>query len=437
MSLHPAIASIRAAPGFVRTGRLLKIMPTWLEADGPGVPVGTLCRIEATERDDDIFAEVVRVDAETVALAPYGDIKRLNIGARVVATVDKAQLPVGMSFLGRAIDALGSPIDGGVSIRPDVFVDLDPDPPAALDRETPDEILETGIRAIDGLLTLGKGQRIGIFAASGVGKTSLVGQLIRQVDADICIACLVGERGREVEAIWSRDFNDDVRARSVLVAATSDQAAALRVRAVRQSVALAAYWRDQGLSVFLVLDSVTRFAMALREMGLAAGEPPTVRAYTPSVFATIPRIVEQFGALKSGGSISAAMTILSETDDIDDPLSELMKSLLDGHLILSRTLAERGHFPAIDPLKSISRAPPSLRSELHREHAQNAQQLLARFEGARTLIEAGLYNSGSAPDIDAAINAVPAINAFLQQSQDEAVDLEATLSRLSAAVGAS
>jgi flagellum-specific ATP synthase len=433
---HAAIALIRATEVMTRTGRLRTIMPTWLEADGPGVPVGTLCRIESIAEREAIMAEVVRVDNNGIALLPHGDVTSLSVGARVVAQSGKAQLPVGMSFLGRAVDALGQPIDGGKTIAPDAFVAVHPDPPAALDRETPDEILETGIRTIDGLLTLGKGQRVGIFAASGVGKTSLLSQLLRQVDADVCVACFVGERGREVEAIWSKELSGPARARSVVVAATSDQAAALRVRAVHQAVAFARHWRDQGLSVFFVLDSMTRFAMALREMGLAAGEPPTVRAYTPNVFATIPRIVEQFGALKSGGSISAIMTVLSETDDIDDPLCELMKSLLDGHLLLSRPLAESGHFPAIDPLRSVSRTAPTLRSSADRDRARRAQQLIARYESARPLIEAGLYTNGSAPDIDAAIAARPALDAFMQQPNDERVAFGKMRSQLSAALAA-
>jgi flagellum-specific ATP synthase len=436
MTDHAAIKLIRATSSMTLVGKLRTIMPTWLAAEGPSVSVGTLCRIEGIADRGEVIAEVVRVDRDGIALVPHGDVARLSIGARVVALSDNAQLPVGASFLGRAVDALGRPIDGGAAIVADAFVALNADPPAAMERATTDKILETGIRTIDGLLTLSKGQRVGIFAASGVGKTSLLSQLLRQVEADVCVACLVGERGREVEAIWSNELGGPARARSVVVAATSDQAAALRVRAVHQAVALARYWRDQGLSVFFVLDSVTRFAMALREMGLAAGEPPTVRAYTPNVFATIPRIVEQFGALKRGGSISAVMTVLSETDDIDDPLSELMKSLLDGHLLLSRPLAESGHFPAIDPLKSVSRNPPILRGETHRNLARKAQQLIARYESARPLIEAGLYTHGSAADIDAAIAARSALNAFMQQAQTEHMVLEATQSQLSAAVGA-
>lgn len=428
---HPALAVVRGAGGALRTGRLTRIMPTSLEADGPSVAVGTLCAVGASGRSGDVLlAEVISLGQRSVRLVPHGDVSSLAVGARVVALSGDPKLPVGDAFLGRAVDCAGKPIDGGGSIRSREFSAINPDPPTPLERSTPDRILKTGIRAIDGLLTLGEGQRIGIFSASGVGKTSLLSQLVRQVEADVCITCLVGERGREVESFWSGELGGTTRARSVLIAATSDQPAALRIRAVHQAVALARHFRDQGKHVFFVLDSVTRFAMALRELGLAAGEPPTIRAYTPSVFAIIPRMVEQFGALRTGGSISAVMTVLSETDDTDDPLSELMKSLLDGHLILSRTLAERGHFPAIDPLKSVSRNAPSLRSRDHRELGGAGLALLARYESARPLIESGLYVAGSNRGIDAAIAAEPPLTAFLRQELANSTTLDETIATL-------
>jgi flagellum-specific ATP synthase len=433
--IHPVIAKIRATEPVKRIGTIQRIMPTWLEADGPNVPVGTVCRIDRPAIKNDLLAEVIRVDQSGLALVPYSEVTGLSVGARIVATAGEARVPVGMGFLGRAVDALGNPIDGGDAITPDRFSKPNPDPPQPFERETTNDILTTGIRAIDGLLTMGRGQRVGIFAASGVGKTSLLSQMLRQVQADVCVTCLVGERGREVEAIWSRDLTANARKHSVLVAATSDQAAALRVRAVHQAIALACYWRDAGLSVFLVLDSVTRFAMALRELGLAAGEPPTVRAYTPSVFAIIPRVIEQCGALKSGGSITAAITVLSESDDVDDPLSELMKSLLDGHLLLSRTLAERGHFPAIDPLKSVSRNSGDLLDAAHRRAARKGLALMSRYESARSLIDAGLYSAGSNAEIDEAIARQPALDAYLQQELGERSSLPDTIEALTQAVG--
>lgn len=436
--LHPerAIQELKNIESVIFSGQLIRVMPTWIEADGPNVPVGTLCRIASSNSHGYIHAEVIRVDAGGIALVPFSNVRELSIGARVEATSAMAKLPVGFEFLGRAVNALGEPIDGGAAVVPSEYQSLDPDPPLPLERETSDEVLETGIRTIDGLLPLGRGQRIGIFAASGVGKTSLISQLLRQVDADVCICCLVGERGREVEAIWSNELAGDARKRSVLVAATSDQAAALRVRAVRQATALARFYRDAGLHVFFVVDSITRFAMALRELGLAAGEPPTVRAYTPSVFSVIPRLVEHAGALKSGGSISAAITILSENDDVEDPLSEMMKSLLDGHLILSRSMAERGQFPAISPLKSVSRNAHKLMSAAHKIAAQKSHALLATFDQSRTLIDAGLYTAGASEEIDRAILAQPHLDDFMRQDQYQASGIDATIGRLVAVVRA-
>lgn len=433
MQADRAIRRLQNLETVTLSGKVVRVMPTWIEADGPNVPVGTLCKIASANEAGFIHAEVIRIDATGIALVPFSNVRELSIGARVEATSAMAKLPVGFDFLGRAVDALANPIDGSEIIVPNEHQPLDPDPPTPLERETSGEILETGIRTIDGLLPLGRGQRIGIFAASGVGKTSLISQLLRQVDADVCICCLVGERGREVEAIWSNELAGDARKRSVLVAATSDQAAALRVRAVRQATALARFYRDAGLHVFLVIDSITRFAMALRELGLAAGEPPTVRAYTPSVFSIIPRLVEQAGALKSGGSISTAITILSENDDVEDPLSEMMKSLLDGHLILSRSMAERGLYPAINPLKSVSRNAQGLMSPRHKSAAQRGHALLATYEQSRTLIDAGLYVAGSNKDIDGAISSQPKLETFMLQDLDAASALDVTINGLVAA----
>lgn len=430
MTVASAIQRLREIDVAHYVGKVTRIMPGWLEADGPNLPVGALCRLLPVGSTDEILAEVLRVDGQGIAMAPLSSIHSLTVGDRVQAVTRRAQLPVGMAFLGRAIDALGNPIDDGGPIAASGKQHLNPDPPAPLDRSTPDELLVTGIRAIDGLHSLAKGQRIGVFAASGVGKTSLLSQLLRQVDADVCVCCLVGERGREVESIWSQELGGAARKRSIMVAATSDAPATLRVRAVHQSVGLARYFRDAGLHVLLVVDSMTRFAMALRELGLAAGEPPTVRGYTPNVFSVIPRIVEQAGAVRDGGSISAIMTVLSETDDVDDPLCELMKSLLDGHIILSRNLAERGHYPAIDPLKSISRNAHRVMSDTHSGAARKVLAMLECLERSRTMIDTGLYTTGSNPQIDAALAAEPQMEKFLRQLSDDCSDVERTVTFL-------
>ncbi|HEY5723961.1 MAG TPA: FliI/YscN family ATPase [Allosphingosinicella sp.] len=419
-----------------RTGRVRRILPTFIEADGPGVPLGTLCAIETGGADGAAaLAEVVAVKEESVILVPFEDGVATFPGARVAAGADPGTVPVGDSFLGRAVDALSRVIDGGDSIGPAPRRLLRGPLPGPLSRVSPRKTLETGIRAIDGLLTLGKGQRVGVFAASGVGKTSLMAQLARQVDADRCVICLVGERGREVESLWSDGLPAEAKARTTLVAATSDQSAAMRARACDYALALAEHWRSEGHHVLFFLDSVTRLAMALREIGLAAGEPPTVRAYTPSVFATVPKLVERCGALKSGGSITAVMTVLSETDDVDDPVSEMMKSLLDGHIILSRGLAEQGHFPAIDIPRSISRLSGSLMPEPQRTNAARALEMLSTYDSSKLLIEAGVYVRGSNSDIDASVDLRPALTGFLRQPSGERVAYRAGCDALAAVVG--
>lgn len=428
MTIHPMRQLLRAADPVLRTGRVRKILSTFIEADGPAVPLGALCDVEARSAQGDVsfLAEVVRIDRDSITLTPLEDGASTYAGAWVRARDAGSGEPVGPGFLGRVVDALGRPLDGGAAIRRRQYAPLMGQPISPLQRSSPPEILETGIRAIDGLLTLGKGQRVGIFAASGVGKTSLMSQIARQAQADITIFCLVGERGREVEALWSRGLDAKARARTTLVAATSDHSAALRVRACHYALALAEYWRAQGRHVLLFLDSVTRLAMAMREIGLAAGEPPTVRAYTPGVFAAIPRLVERAGAIKTGGAITAIMTVLSESDEADDPVCEMMKSLLDGHILLSRELAERGHFPAIDIPRSISRQAESLVRPAYRKTMFQVVEWLSLLESSRTLIDAGLYVKGSNAALDRALASQPQLTEFLRQGREERSAVPAT-----------
>jgi flagellum-specific ATP synthase len=428
---HRYIDGLDTLDTVARLGSLKRIFPTRLEADGPNVALGSLCEIgERGGRRPPVIAEVVKVDVDHIALVPFGDASTLAAGMPVRALAEDASVPVGDAFLGRAVDALGRPIDGEGPLRAPRSALLLPALPEPLERTSPREALRTGIRAIDGLLTFGVGQRLGIFAASGVGKTSLISQLARQVTADCTILCLVGERGREVEQFWTAELPEAVRRRTILVAATSDKPAALRVRAAYQALALAHDMRARGKHVLLILDSATRLAMAMRETGLAAGEPPTVRAYPPSVFAALPRMVEQCGALKAGGAITALFTVLSENDEVDDPIAEVMKSLLDGHVVLSRTLAERGHFPAIDVSRSVSRNSHKLVSAEHLAKVRSVFTLLADYEASRTLIESGLYAAGASQALDAAIAARPEIDAFLVQGQEEQAGFEAMLGAL-------
>jgi len=423
MTEHPFLTDIAELDLALPYGEVRRVMPGRIEASGPMATVGDLCRIGGQ------LAEVAAVDVDTLVLVPVEDGAPIAIGTRVEpVTGDGDGVGVGVGYGGRAIDALGRPIDGGGAIRPDQRVGLRGTAPGPLDRVAPTALLETGVRAIDGLLTLGQGQRIGVFAASGVGKTSLIEQIVAQTAATRRIVCLVGERGREVSGFWQA-----LSARgeaATLVAATSDESAAMRARAVSTALCLAEHWRDQGEHVLLVVDSITRLAMALREIGLAAGEPPTVRAYTPNVFAALPRIVERCGAVRGGGSITAILTVLSETDEIDDPIVETMKALLDGHILLSRTLADRGHFPAIDPIRSISRQAARLMTPAHAQAARTVTAHLATYDEARVMIDSGLYQAGANPAIDAAIAARDGINAFLRQEQAVAVPFAETLRHL-------
>jgi flagellum-specific ATP synthase len=405
-----------------------------IRASGPSAAPGSLCIVESGG-DRGLICEVVAVDEGGIALMPLEPVEDVQPGAKVALWSRANRVSVGDGFGGRVIDALGSPLDGKGPILRDAEAPVTGDVPSPLDRAGATAPLATGLRAIDALLPLSVGQRVGIFAASGVGKTSLVEQLASQVQADRCVLCLVGERGREVEAMarFIRQRSD--RSRFTLVSATSDESAAMRSRAVDYALSLAEHWRRQREHVLLIVDSVTRFAMALREVGLAAGAPPTVRAYTPNVFAALPRLVERCGALKSGGAITAVMTVLSETDDIDDPIVELMKSLLDGHIILSRSLAEQGHYPAIEVIRSISRGADRLVGAERAAQMQRATSLLAIYEEARIMIESGVYKSGSNPAVDNAMKAREPLLAFLRQQRDEASSLEETGRKLVAAIG--
>lgn len=431
---HPAIAALRNFDPVAQFGRITRIMPTFLEADGPGVPIGSLCSI-GTDMPGRLFAEVTRAERGRVTLAPYQPAASIRIGDPVHAVNADATLAVGNPHLGRVIDPLGRPLDGGPAIAaferwPLAGVETPP-----LDRVSPTVALETGIRALDAMLTLGIGQRVGIFAGSGVGKTTLLAALARHVEADVCVLCLVGERGREAEEFWQRSLSEATRARSMMIVATSDQPAILRARSVLASLAHAECFRAQGKHVLLLLDSVTRYGLALREIGLAAGEPPTVRAYTPSVFAALPKIVERCGAVRGSGAITALMTVLAETDEIDDPMAETMRALLDGHIVLSRTLAEQGHFPAIEVTRSVSRVMSHVTSNAERSLASQALAGLSLYEASRAMIEAGLYVSGSHATLDDALRVRDDLIAFLRQDVDVATRRDAALATLANLLG--
>lgn len=427
-SLSPERRRLAEFEPFPVVGRVCAVHSGEIEADGPDVSVGMQCAILPGQREGvPVRALVAAVSDTRVKLVPFEPVGNVKIAdpVQVIAAADG--LAVGEQFAGRAIDALARPIDGEPNPR---STKLTLGSTLPLERISPKTVFSTGVRAIDGLLTLGRGQRIGVIAPAGVGKTRLVHQILEQAEFDQAVVCLIGERGREVEGLWRQLETIDLDHKCTLVAATSDESAPMRARAVDQALALAQYWRDQGKNVLLVLDSVTRLAMALREIGLIAGEPPTARAYTPNVFRELPRIVEGCGALRSGGSITAIMTILSESEESDDPLVEIMKSLLDGHIVLSRSLAQAAHFPAIDVGRSISRLFDDLTDAQHRTAAQHARGWLARYEESRVLIASGLYKSGADRKLDVAIAVRDELNRFLRQDYAEASAADKTRSEL-------
>jgi flagellum-specific ATP synthase len=431
MNAHPFVLAIKQLSPAQRVGHVRAVASAHLEAEGPFVSVGDMCEIEAA--NGSILAEVAAVGEQRIVLVPLDQNSRLSPCARVVARAERARAGVGDAFSGRAINALGEAMDGGDDILPNGFLPLQGEVLAPIERAAATRVVETGIRAIDGLLTLGEGQRVGLFAAAGVGKTTLLSELARNVAADRCVVCLVGERGREVESLWRSLSSRPDAKRYTCVAATSDQSAPMRVRAAFQAIALAEYWRARGEHVLLVFDSITRFAMAQREIGLAAGAPPTLRAYTPNVFAALPRLVERCGARVAGGAITAIMTVLAETDDVDDPIAEVMKSLLDGHIILSRALADQGHYPAIDILRSVSRLAHEIITPEHAAAAGRASAQLAVYDDARVMIESGLHRTGANPRLDRAIATREPLMAFLRQEGAARVPLSETVAALSRA----
>lgn len=431
---HPIVTALRHFDPVVQLGHVTRIMPTFIEADGPSASIGALCAL-GNDTVRPLYAEVTRAERGRITLAPYQPMTSIRVGDIVRAVNADATLPVGPSHLGRVIDALGRPLDEAPPITaPDRWPLAGVETPP-LDRVSPTKPLETGVRAIDTMLTLGIGQRIGIFAGSGVGKTTLLSGLARHIAADVCVLCLVGERGREAEEFWKRSLSDETRARSMMVVATSDQPAILRARCVQAALAHAEYFRAQGKHVLLLLDSVTRYGLALREIGLAAGEPPTVRAYTPSVFAALPKVVERCGALRGSGAITAVMTVLAETDEIDDPMAETMRALLDGHIVLTRTLAEQGHFPAIEITRSVSRVAQHIATGSERALATKALAGMSLYETSRTLIEAGLYVSGTNPALDDALRVRSELIAFLRQDVRYAVRRDDALRTLALTLG--
>lgn len=413
------VDAIRRADLRARCGRISACNGLVLESEGPDGALGELCEIRDAATGVEVEAEIVGFRADRVLLMPFGEPRGLSVGAHVEAKGHRQDVPVGEAMLGRVIDALGRPIDGHGPIAYDDSVPLHREPIGPLQRGEVEQVLQTGIRSIDTLLTLGKGQRMGIFAGSGVGKSTLLGMLTTHAKADVIVVAMIGERGREVGDFMAHSLVGTGRERSVVMAATADQPPLLRIHAVHAAHAIAEYFRDRGLHVLLILDSMTRFAMAQREVGIAAGEPPASRGYPPSVFNWLPRILERCGCIRDSGSISAVYSVLVEGDDMNEPIADHMRAILDGHVVLSRELADRGQFPAVDVLRSVSRLMNRLATPRERALARDARAMLAAYDRARDLIGMGAYQPGHDSTLDAAIKALPQLELLLRQAPDE------------------
>jgi flagellum-specific ATP synthase len=417
--LQPYLQAIQSTEFIRRIGHIAHFYGLVLESNGPQAFHGERCEIYASPHGKSIPAEVIGIKEGKVLLMTYGETRGIGVGSEVIATGKVVDVPVGTQLLGRVIDAFGRPLDAKEAPVLSQSYPLYAEPMNPLQRPRIDRILETGVRVIDTMLTVGRGQRVGIFAGSGVGKSTLLGMIARQMDADVNVIALIGERGREVLDFIELNLGKSGLARSVVVVATSDQPALVRAHAAFAATAIAEYFRDQGKDVVLTMDSITRFAMAQREIGLAAGEPPTARGYTPSVFALLPRLLERGGTSMGGGSITAFYTVLVEGDDLNDPVSDSLRAILDGTIVLSRELANRGHYPSIDLLQSTSRLFRSLTDKEQRNDALALIELLSCYHGSQDMVEIGAYRDGSNPLLDRAIGSLQQINRFLRQDVDE------------------
>ena len=404
-------------------GRVTQMIGLVIESQGPMASVGEICRIESRVTGQSTEAEVVGFRDRKLLLMPLGEVQGICPGSEVVATGHSLQVPVGDELLGRVVSGLGKPLDDRGAIPKQSIAELNLTAPHPLKRERITEPFVTGIRAIDTFTPLGRGQRMGIFAGSGVGKSTLMGMMASQADADINVIALIGERGREVRDFIERDLDEAGRKKSVIVVATSNEPALARVKGTFLAMTIAEYFRSQGKNVLLMMDSITRFAMAQREIGLAIGEPPSSRGYTPSVFSLLPQLLERAGN-NEHGSITGLFNVLVEGDDINDPVADAARSILDGHLVLSRELAAQNHYPAIDILESVSRLSHDLLAVDQRESMGDAREMLAIYRKSRDLISIGAYQAGSNPQIDRSIALHNSLNVFLRQNMGEGSSLE-------------
>lgn len=409
-------------------GKVSKVVGLTVESMGPPCKLTDLCEIISKDAGNKVIAEVVGFRDNRVLLMPYDSVDGIGLGATVRNTGESLKVPVGDSLLGKVLDGIGRPIDGSILETTDAYP-IETAPPDPLKRKLIDEVLPLGVKAVDGLLTIGKGQRVGIFAGSGVGKSTLLGMFARNTRADINVIALIGERGREVREFIERDLGEEGMARSVVVVSTSDKPALIRNKAAKTATAIAEYFRDQGKDVLLMMDSMTRFSQAQREIGLASGEPPVTRGYPPSVYSEMPRVLERAGNTYNG-SITGLYTVLVDGDDFNEPITDTARGILDGHIVLSRKLGQKNHYPAIDVLASISRCMSSVAAKDHQKMAGQLKNVMATYNDAEDLINIGAYRAGSNKNIDYAISKIDKVNAFLLQDVDEKFSFDDEVSML-------
>ena len=425
------LETIRSAPLIEKTGEVTRKTGLLIESRGPaGAGIGDLCRIERTDGREAILAEVAGLNEDRLLLLPYGPVDGLSLGDKVVSAGRPFAVPVGPALLGRVVDAFCRPLDDGGAFAGLAQRPVRSAPIPALRRSRIADVLETGVRAIDSMLTIGYGQRLSIMAGSGVGKSTLLGMLVRNSAADVVVVGLIGERGREVLEFIEETLGDEGMARAAVVVATADEPALVREAAALSAMTIAEHFRDQGKSVLLIVDSLTRYAMARREVGLAIGEPATSRGYTPSVFSELASLLERCGTRREGGSITGLFTVLVEGDDIHDPIADSVRGIVDGHIVLSRELANSGHFPAIDILGSVSRLASDLAAPEARALMTSCRKALSVLASNKDLLELGVYRAGSNPELDELLEKKPALEAFLQQGTHERSERKAALAQL-------
>lgn len=435
MKTQSLIDCIEMTDSYKRYGKVKRVIGLMIESKGPASSIGDLCLIYAKGQSGKVIkAEVVGFQEENILLMPYLEAASIAPGSIVEATGESLRVKVGTGLIGQVIDAFGEPLDGKLLPKGLSPVSTEQSPPNPMKRPPIREKMGVGVRSIDSLLTVGKGQRIGIFAGSGVGKSTLMGMIAKQTEADLNVIALVGERGREVREFIEKDLGKEGLKRSIVVVATSDQPALMRLKAAYTATAIAEYFRDKGQNVMFMMESVTRVAMAQREIGLAAGEPPTTKGYTPSVFAILPRLLERTGA-NEHGTITAFYTVLVDGDDMNEPIADTVRGILDGHIVLDRALANKGQFPAVNVLKSISRVMSNISTKQHLDAANKFRELLSTYQNSEDLINIGAYKRGSSREIDEAIQFYPQLIQFLKQGTDEPALLEESIAALTSLTG--